>query len=255
MTASNIGTAHAFTTRFGGVSGGIYASLNLGQNLGDDPAHVRRNYEILGAALGFDPDGLVFTRQVHGTVVRRVTKKDRLPPYAPIPYEADSLITSDTDVPLVISTADCVPILLFNPAAGAAGAVHAGWRGTMADIAGSAVREMVRCFGCNAADIRAAIGPSISMCCFETGSDVKDAAVRLLGGEAARYVTAAGEKYMVNLKGINSLLLKRAGLRPENIEVSPECTSCLSDKYWSHRVTNGQRGSQAAVIMMKGSLH
>lgn len=255
MTSSNIAVTHAFTTRYGGVSGGIYTALNLGQNLADDPASVRRNYEILGTALGFDPNRLVLSRQVHGTDVRLVTAEDRQSPFEQVPYEADGLITAEKDVPLMIFTADCVPILLYDPVGCVIGAVHAGWRGTVQDIAGITVRKMAHSLGSDPANIRAAIGPCISMCCFETSEDVKDAVEQALDGEASRYIDRRGEKYLIDLKGINSLLLERAGIQSENIDISPECTSCLSDKYWSHRATKGQRGSQAAVIMMKGSMN
>lgn len=213
---------------------------------------VRRNYEILGSALGFNPDRLVFSRQVHGSNVRTVTKEDLLSPFESIPYEADGLITAEEDVPLIIFTADCVPILLYDPVGRAIGAVHAGWRGSVMDIAGKAVRQMAHSFGSRPSDIHAAIGPCISGCCFETGYDVADAVSRLLGSDASRFVTPRGEKYMVDLKGINSLLLEQVDIKSENIEISPDCTSCLNAKYWSHRVTNGHRGSQASVIMMKG---
>jgi copper oxidase (laccase) domain-containing protein len=136
MTSSLIAAPHAFTTRHGGVSTGIFEALNLGQNLGDDPENVRENYRILGGALGFDPERLALSRQVHGTGVRLVTEDNRFPPFEAIPYEADALITAEKDIPLMILTADCVPILLYDPAVGAVGAVHAGWRGTARDIAG-----------------------------------------------------------------------------------------------------------------------
>lgn len=250
MTASNITAPHAFTTRLGGVSGGIYASLNLGLNVGDDPSNVRQNYKILGNALGFNSDSLVFSRQVHKTDVRIVSKLDRRALFEPVPYEADGLLTAEEDVPLIVFTADCVPILLYDPVGRAVGAVHAGWRGTVADIAGIAVRKMARHFGCRPENIRAAIGPCISQCCFETGDDVAAAVRLLLGSRAPQFIAQQGEKSMVDLKGINAFLLKNAGVK--NIEISHECTSCLNNKYWSHRVTNGRRGSQASVIMMKG---
>ena len=252
MMSSVIDTVHAFTTRFGGVSGGIYASLNLGQNTGDRTADVRRNYDILGSALGFNPESLALSRQVHKTDVRLVTSANVLPPFAPIPYEADSLITAEEALPLMVFTADCVPILLFDPVGRAIGAVHAGWRGTVCDIAGKTMSEMTRHFGCRPANVRAAVGPSISSCCYETGRDVADAVRDILGSDAAAFVTGRGAKFMVDLKGTNAYLLERAGLRRENIDISPECTSCSADKYWSHRVTHGRRGSQASVIMLKG---
>lgn len=254
MTSPKISASHGFTTRLGGVSGGIYSALNLGQNVGDVPENVQRNYNLLGAALGFDPERLALTRQVHGNCVRHVSKKDLLPPFAPVP-EADGLITNETDVPLMIFTADCVPILLFDPVGCAAGAVHAGWRGTVADIAGTAVREMARLFGSRPADIRAAVGPCISACCFETKEDVKNAVIGVLGNEASQFITPRGDTFMIDLKGINRSLLQGAGVTPENIDIAEDCTACRSDMYWSHRVTKGQRGSQAAVIMMKGCMH
>lgn len=251
-TSSNISAVHAFTTRFGGVSEGIYSSLNLGQNLGDEPARVQENFRLLGAALGFEPGELVFSRQVHKTDVRLVGKADRHEPYAPTPYEADGLITAEKGVPLIIVTADCVPILLHDPVREAIGAVHAGWRGTVADIIGKAVAEMHSLLGCSPLNIRAVIGPCISLCCFETGPEVPEAVKSALGDDASLFIQPSADKYMVDLKGINKRLLERAGVLPGNIETSDECTSCLSNKYWSHRATKGKRGSQASVIMLKG---
>ena len=197
----------------------------------------------------------MFSRQVHEDTVRVSDFDDRHGPYDPIPYEADGLITAEENLPLIIFSADCTPILLHDPVRGAIGAVHAGWRGTVRDIAGGAVRKMALEFGCRPKDIQAAVGPCISSCCFETGEDVAEGIERVLGAEASRYTVPRGDKYMVDLKGVNALLLERAGLKPDNIEISPECTSCQSHKYWSHRVTKGKRGSQAAVIMMKGKPH
>ncbi|MEL4106436.1 peptidoglycan editing factor PgeF [Oscillospiraceae bacterium WX1] len=255
MTSSLLTVTHAFTTRGGGVSRGIHASLNLGQNVGDDPTAVRENYQLLAASLGLPAGGFVFSRQVHGAEVRLVTKEDRVDVFQPVPFEADGLVTAAINVPLVIFTADCVPMLLFDPQAHAVGAVHAGWRGTVADIAGAAVRKMAACFGTHPKNLRAAIGPCISQCCFETGKDVTAAVSALIGAAASNFIRADDSTFNVDLKGINTFLLSRAGLKAENIDVSPECTACSNTKYWSHRVTKGQRGSQATVIMLKGSAH
>jgi copper oxidase (laccase) domain-containing protein len=108
---------------------------------------------------------------------------------------------------------------------------------------------MVREFGCDAGNIRAAIGPNIGFCCFETDADVPEAMVEALGEEAKAFVRPNGEKYYVNLKEINALWLRRAGVK--EIEISDACTVCRSDVFWSHRVTKGLRGSQGAIIVCK----
>jgi len=250
MTAPNIDTLHAFTTRHGGVSEGVYKSLNLGENRGDSAENVIENYRLFRSALGID-GSFVFSKQVHGTCVRTVTSADCREPFDPFPYEADGLITNEENLPLIIFTADCVPVLFHDPVAGAVGAVHAGWRGAVADICGIAVRRMASEFGCEAKNIRAAIGPSIGPCCFETGSEVVEAAEQILGDKAEFSVALGSGKYMTNLWEIVKKTLLLAGLSEENIALSGECTKCNHGKYWSHRHTNGVRGSQASVIMLR----
>lgn len=253
MTASNIDTVHAFTTRFGGVSKGIYTSLNLGEHCGDINENVTANYMKMCDALNLPFENMVFSRQVHKSEVRTVSYDDRHRLFSPIGYEADGIITNLPELPLVIFTADCIPVLLHDPVSNAIGAVHCGWRGTVLDIIGKAVQKMQVEFGCNPSNIKAAIGPGISLCCFETGSEVADAVQLILGCEADRFVFPKGKKFMVDLKGINKYLLEKSGVLTENISVSDECTMCSHDKYWSHRYTNGKRGSQASIIMLKGS--
>ena len=249
MTAPNIAAVHAFTTRIGGVSAGAYASMNLGMNRGDNPVSVRENYDKICRALDIETKDIVCSRQVHGKHVAVVTREDCGEIYQPLPREADGFITNEPGVALMVFTADCVPILLHDSQRGVIAAVHAGWRGTAMDITGEAVRKMVEIFGC--ADIQAAIGPCISQCCFETGTDVTDALHDVLGEDAARCIESRNGAWMVDLKEANRLLLLQAGVR--NIAVSDECTSCLSDKYWSHRRMGTERGSQAAIIVMKGN--
>jgi YfiH family protein len=163
--------------------------------------------------------------------------------------ECDALITNEAGVALVIFTADCTPILLHDPVTGAVGAAHAGWRGTAMGIAAKTVEAMVREYGCDPKNIHAAIGPNISFCCFETDREVPDAMVEALGEDAKAFIRPSGEKYYVNLKEINALWLRRAGV--EHIEISEACTSCRHDLFWSHRVTRGERGSQGAIIVCK----
>ena len=248
MTATNIHTKHAFTTRFGGVSRGIFESLNLGLSLGDDTGSVKENYSLICGALAIDEKALVRTNQVHGALIRVVSSEDRGKIYLTPDHESDGLATRETGVALIVYTGDCVPILLHDPVKNAIGAVHAGWRGTTADIAGAAVKKMSDEFGCSPENIKAAIGPCISRCCYETGRDVTDSLVKALGTEADRCISERGGKYMVDLKEANRHMLVRAGLT--DITISDECTSCSSDKYWSHRKTKGRRGSQAAIIAL-----
>lgn len=247
------GIPHGFTTRLGGVSEGIFASLNLGANRGDEPQRVRENYRRVCAALGVDMGKLVFSSQVHGDVVRPVTLADAGRGLdRPVGYEADGLITDEPGLTLVVFGADCATILLCDPLRRVVAAVHAGWRGTALGIVSRAVEVMVRDYGCERKEILAAVGPCISRCCFETGQEVPQAMTEALGEEAVPYITElAGEKYKVDLKGLNALWLKRSGVLTTNIDISPDCTLCRPEKYWSHRYTKGERGSQAALISLK----
>ena len=250
LVAEGISAPHCFTTRLGGVSEGYLSSLNIGMHRGDDPKNVEENFRILTDALGCTLDDLVLTRQIHTDIVRVVGRKDAGISLDNHDFpECDALITNDPGVALVIFTADCTPIVFHDPVTGAVGAAHAGWRGTAMGIAAKTVEAMVREYGCKPSDIRAAIGPNIGYCCFETDRDVPDAMVDALGEAARPYIRPNGDKYYVNLKEINALWLRRAGVT--EIEISNACTVCRSDVFWSHRVTRGQRGSQGAIIVCK----
>lgn len=248
LESEAIAAAHCFSTRLGGVSTGSLYSLNLGIHRGDDPENVVENYRILGSAVGFTPEETVFTRQVHTDVVRRVGKKNRGEGlFSPVPAECDALITNEEGVALCVFTADCTPILLYDRRSGAVGAVHAGWRGTALGIAAKAVSAMAEEFGTDPADLTAAIGPNIAACCFETREDVPKAMLAALGQEAEPYIKPKGEKFLVDLKGINALWLRKAGVSA--MEISDGCTACAPDRFWSHRITGGDRGSLAAIIV------
>ena len=250
LTAEGISAPHCFTTRLGGVSEGYLSSLNLGYHRGDREENVAKNYAILGSALGFDVRDLVLTRQTHSDIVRVATREEAGRSLDNHDWpECDALVTRDPGVALVVFTADCTPILLHDPVAGAVGAAHAGWRGTAAGIAAKTVEAMVQNFGCDPKNICAAIGPNIGACCFQTDADVPDAMVAALGEEAKPFIRQTGEKYYVNLNEINALWLRRAGV--ENVEISTACTVCQQDTFWSHRATRGQRGSQGAIIVCK----
>lgn len=249
LTAEGIHVPHCFTTRLGGVSREHLSSLNIAMHRGDEPENVEENYRILGSALGFDPDKLVLTRQTHSDIVRRVDGSDcKGLDHHQYP-ECDGLITNTPGVGLVVFTADCTPILFHDPVTGAVGAAHAGWRGTAAGIAAKTVETMVQAYGCRPENIRCAIGPNIGPCCFETDADVPQAMLEALGEAAKPFIRSVGEKFYVNLKEINALWLKNAGVT--HIEVSEACTVCQCHRFWSHRVTRGLRGSQGAIIICK----
>lgn len=248
LVSEEISVPHCFTTRFGGVSMGYLDSLNIGIHRGDLWDNVLKNYAILGDALGYDLNKLVLSHQTHTDIVLRVGQEQAgAGLFAPELPECDALITNEPGIGLAIFTADCTPILLHDPVTGAVGAVHAGWRGTAASIAGKTVAAMSREFGCDPADIRAAIGPNIGFCCFETDADVPNAMVDAFGQDARPFIKANGDKYYVNLKEINALVLRCSGVR--HIEISTDCTVCQSHRFWSHRVTKGLRGSQGAIIV------
>ncbi len=251
LAADNIAAPHAFTTRLGGVSQGYLASLNIGTSRGDALENVKENYAILGDALGFDPHNVVLSRQVHSDIVRVVTEQDRgAGLYTPHLPDCDALVTDVPGLALVVFSADCTPILFWDSVTGAVGAAHAGWRGTASGIAARVVETMERVYGSRPADIRAAIGPNIGQCHFETDSDVPQALLRAFGPEMEAYIQSKGEKYHVDLKAVNAWILRRAGVA--DVEISDACTVCQSDRYWSHRVTQGRRGTQGAVIVRKG---
>jgi polyphenol oxidase len=251
MTSDKIRFRHAFTTRYGGVSGDYLASLNLGSNRGDDPANVRENWTRICAHMGVGPDDCAVTNQVHGDVVKTVTAADKHICLSDTPYEADGIVTAEKSLPIWCFVADCVPVLLCDDKNGVAGAVHCGWRSSVSDILKNAVEQM-EALGAKRKNICAAIGASIGRCCFETDRDVPDAIEKYLSGDTDGLWTMREDgKYMVDLRGTNARRLAQLGIKPENIDVSDECTYCSHDKYWSHRYSKGKRGSQGAVIVVE----
>lgn len=247
------GVAHGFSTRLGGVSGGMWASLNLGVSRGDDPDHVRENYRRFFAAIGVQSPTMAMSNQIHENHVRVITKADtKQDPYEKVSYEADGLVTDLPGVTLVIFSADCIPILYYDPVRQVVGAAHAGWRGTAADIAGAVVRKMEEVYGSQPQDILAAIGPGIGPRCFETHEDVPNAMMAAFSTPVLQYLhIQENGKYSVDLKGINQMRLEKAGVLPEHIGVCDVCTSCNQDLFWSHRCVGNNRGSMAAAIGLK----
>ena len=252
------GIFHGFSTRFGGKSTLSHtASLNLSHDLGDSADIVRENFEIFARTISggvYGGGATVTLHQIHSAKVRVLTRENAGEGYSiPRGEDGDGFVTADSGVIPVARAADCVPILLAglradgNPVVSA---VHAGWRGTVAGIAAEAVRVM-ESLGCERPTIRAAIGPHIGYCCYEVGADFYETVCGLCGTAFAdRHITipAGKAKHHANLTTMNREILENAGVTAANIDISPDCTMCMSDVYYSHRATGGKRGVHGAGI-------
>ena len=228
-------------------------SLNLGATRGDEAGNVAENFRRFRAAIGAPDGALVQNHQVHGTLVRPVTAADGERPESAPTVDADGLVTNEPGVTLTVFSADCLPILFYDPVRRCIAAVHAGWRGTAAGIAARAVEAMTGRYGCRPEDIRAAIGPGISACCFETTGDVPASLRDYLGQKAEGCITDHHNgKFHVDLKLANRIWLENSGVRPEHITVCQACTACDREDFWSHRLVGTDRGSMAAMICLPG---
>lgn len=246
------GAVHAFTTRLGGVSGGVYESLNLRFSCGDRRENVLENYRRLCAALGLPPERAAATHQLHHDRIRALTEEDAGKGIArPRDYEdVDGLVTDVPELPLFVFSADCGISLLYDPVSRCVGAVHSGWRGVALGILPKAVAEMERRYGARPEDLRVAMGASIGPCCFETDGDVPEAMYAALGAAADPFMERRGAKWHVDLRGISLRRLRDAGVLPEHTDALPLCTACHPELYWSHRRLGDRRGVQGAVISL-----
>ena len=237
----NLPARHGFSTRLGGVSTGVYASMNLSFTRGDEPDHVRENLSRFCRAVGVAPEDVVTSAQTHGVHIHNATAADR--GRCPHP-DIDGLITDEPHVALMMLYADCVPLLFADARRHVVGAAHAGWRGTAAHIGARMVERMVSDYGCAREDIYAAVAPSIGPCCYEVDKDVAEAFEQCVSprGEKSK------RKYTVDLWEYNRRTLLDAGIQAEHIDMANLCTCCHVDELWSHRATGGQRGSLAALI-------
>ena len=248
------GAAHGFSTRLGGVSPAPFDSLNLGANRGDTPERVEENFRRFCAAVGTTPGAVMKNHQVHGSTVRPVTSQTEAVPLSqPGTCPADALVTDVPGLCLTVFSADCIPVLLYDPEARVVGAAHAGWRGTAAGVVYELARVMGEDYGCLPEHILAAIGPGISPCCFETHADVPEGLRSGLGAAAEPFIRPlpGGEKFQVDLKGANARWLREAGLAPDHIAVCSLCTACRPALFWSHRRLGQARGSMAAMIELR----
>lgn len=245
---------HGFSTRKGGVSTGIFSSMNLNFKRGDDPDAVLENYRRMAAALNMRVEDMVLSDQTHTTNVRVITEEDRGKGILrPQDYsDVDGMITNVPGIVLVTSYADCVPLYFVDPVRKAIGLSHSGWKGTVGHIGQKAVEKMHEVYGSEPKDIVAAIGPSICQSCYEVSDDVAEAfRANFTADEAADILLDKGNgKYQLDLWKANWYVLTDAGILPEHLSVTDLCTACHPDLLWSHRKTNGQRGGLSAFLSL-----
>jgi len=244
---------YGYSTRKGGVSKGIFESMNLSLSMPDDPANVKRNFEIWCDSLGVDPRDMVMVRQTHTANVIRVDEKNKGQGIYRERIEAvDGMVTNVPGIALVTSHADCVPVYLYDPVHRAIGLSHAGWRGTVAEIAGATVSKMTEEFGSVPEEMIAMIGPCICREHFECDRDVVDAVERMsIDGSEMVYYDPVKGKYHVSLAGLNRLVLEASGIPEDRIDMQDRCTYENTELYFSHRRQGRERGGQAALLMMR----
>lgn len=232
---------HGFTTRAGGVSGAPFHALNLGLSSGDDPAAVERNRDLLLAELGFERASVCAFHQVHG---HRVL--DGAPSW--FVERADAAVTADPHTLLVVSVADCMPVLLHDPRTGAVGAAHCGWRGSVAGLAGGVVRRMEESFGTDSAHLQVLLGPAVAGACYQVGAEVVERFVAAGFPNHVAWPDAEPNKFRLDIGAANRWVLEQAGVRPEAITDLGLCTHCEPERFYSYRRDGGVTGRHWAFI-------
>ncbi len=239
------GLLHAVLTRRGGVSTAPFASLNLSRSVADRADTVAENRRRAYGVLGRELATLVHAHLVHEATVRRVGAAD----HGRVLPTCDALITDEPGCGLTMNFADCAPIVLYDPDHHAVGLAHAGWRGTIADVAGAMVRAMAASFGSDPAALLAAVGPCIGPAVYEVGPDVIEAVEEAFPAAAGRLLIApkGAPRPYFDLPEANRLNLTRAGVN--HIEIAPLCTGTRTDLFFSHRAEGGQTGRVGVVVI------
>ena len=242
---------HLFSTRCGGVSEGIFGTMNLSYTRGDKKEAVDENYRRIAEVLGCEPADIVCSDQTHTTNIRKVTKADcgKGVVYEKDYTDVDGLITDEVGIALATFYADCVPLYFVDPKKRVIGLAHSGWRGTVGRIGAKMIAMMTEEYGCRKEDILAAVGPSICQDCYEVSEDVASAFRKEFGEEVLAEGKEPG-KYQLDLWKANELAFLQAGLLPEQITVTDICTCCNSELLFSHRASKGQRGNLGAFLKL-----
>lgn len=238
-----------FSTKLGGVSKGDCATMNISTTRGDDPEAVNENRRRLAAAIGVEERKMVYTNQTHTTNVAVVDETN----YGKTMPETDGMITNVPGLCLVTFYADCVPLYFVDPVKRVIGLSHSGWRGTVHKMAIATVRTMRETFGCDPADIRSVVGPSICQECYEVSEDVIDefrANYKKTDWDSLFYRKENG-KYQLDLWRANEINLLDAGVKAAHMAVTNVCTCCNHELLFSHRYTKGKRGNLSAFLALK----
>lgn len=248
------GIQHCFTTREGGVSQGIFESMNLSFTRGDEKEAVLENFHRIADVFELPTSRFVFTDQTHTTNIRRVNEQDagkgltRERDYT----DVDGLVTNTKDLVLSAFFADCVPLYFVDPINKAIGLAHSGWRGTVGRIGEKMVRRMEQEFGSKRETLMTAIGPSICQECYEISQDVAEKFQREFFEHKAEILQEKGNgKYLLDLWKTNEIILREAGVLPEHILTTDRCTCCNPTRLFSHRASKGKRGNLAAFLCLK----
>ena len=245
----------AFSTRFGGVSGGHLATLNLGFGRGDPKEAVAQNYRLFCAGMGVDYRNLVLSDQVHETEIYTAGRGDICQETIAKKLEGiDGLMTNEPEVCLATSYADCVPLFFVDPIKKVVASSHSGWRGTVMKMGARTAAAMEKEFGSAGEDLVAVIGPSICQPCYEVGHDVIREFEKCYDrGQMEEIAYCSDEengKYQLDLWAANYLQLREAGLLKGHIHVSGICTCCNSRLLFSHRASKGKRGNLNGFISL-----
>lgn len=243
---------HGFSTRFGGVSKGIYASMNLSFIRGDEREAVEENFKRMTHAIGVPYESLVASDQTHTTNVRVVTKEDcgngitREKNF----FDTDGLITNEKGITLATFYADCVPLFFLDPIHKAIGLSHSGWRGTVGKIGKSTIQKMKEEYGTKSEELLVAIGPSICMDCYEVSEDVAIAFQKEFWDTTHILFKKGNGKYQLDLWEANRQVLLEEGVPLEQISMPNLCTCCNSSFLFSHRASQGKRGNLGAFLAL-----
>lgn len=234
-------------TRHGGVSPKPYDSLNMSFNVGDHPKNVTQNRELVKKALGASE--CLFLEQVHGHEIVSVNERN-ITEIITDPPKADGFITKMKEIALGILTADCVPVLLYDPKKQVIGIVHAGWRGTVAKIGQKAVKTMQNIHNSDPGDIIACIAPSISPKAYSIGDEVIKAMNNAFPGNPELILQHSGNP-KCDLWNANKIQLLEAGVNPKHIELANICTFNNTNLFYSHRQSGGKTGRTGAFLMLQ----